>query len=209
MDTALLLSLLSFAFIGSITPGPNNLLLMSSGALFGLKKTVPHLSGILIGVAILNVSAVFGLAAIVDQWPWLVTVVRVVGAGWLAWMSIRFFQAAMQNPDNDADDRNKSLARPFRIYEAALFQWVNPKAVIIALSVSGAYIGLAESPLHRAMIIVLVFVVAGGTSCTAWTLAGDALNRYLSAGRSARYLNLGMGILIVLTALLILVGYAE
>ena len=206
MDTALLLSLLSFAFIGSITPGPNNLLLMSSGALFGWKKTVPHLSGILIGVAILNTSAVFGLAAVVDQWPWLVIVIRIVGAAWLAWMSVRFFQSAFQESGNHRAGEKKSLARPFRIYEAALFQWVNPKAVIIALSVSGAYIGIAETPIHRATIIVFVFLFAGFTACSAWILAGDVLNRYMSSGRSATYLNAGMGILILLTAMLILVG---
>jgi len=80
MDTTLFISLLGFASIASITPGPNNLLLMSSGALFGVRRTLPHLGGILLGFATLMTAAVFGLGTLVAEWPWLVTVVKILGA---------------------------------------------------------------------------------------------------------------------------------
>lgn len=204
MDKALLLSLAGFAFVSSATPGPNNLLLVSSGALYGWRRTLPLLAGILLGFAILLASAVLGLGSIVAKWPQLVDIVRIMGAAWLAAMSVRFFLAAKET---DGVERERAaLSRPFRFFEGVMFQWINPKALILALTSAGAYIALADLPVQRAMIIVGVFFVAGLVSCTTWMFAGDVLNRYMSGGRSARYVNLGMGILILLTATQILLG---
>lgn len=206
MDSALLVSLTGFAFISAITPGPNNILLMSSGALFGWQRSLPHLAGILLGFAILMSSAVFGLGSVVAKWPWLVTIVKIVGAAWLTWMSLRYFVAALQSTQSSAESAPAAISRPFRFFEGVLFQWVNPKALILVISAAGAYIALADSIVQRAMIIVGIFFLAGLVSCSLWMIAGDALNRYMSSGRSATYVNFGMGLLILLTALHILLG---
>lgn len=204
MNSTLLVSLAGFAFISSITPGPNNLLLMSSGALFGWQRSLPHFGGILLGFAILMTCAVFGLGSLVAQWPWLVTVVRIIGASWLGWMSVKYFRAGLQRPATDSGSTPAPISRPFRFYEGVLFQWVNPKALILVISAAGAYIAIDESIVQRAMIIVGVFFVAGLISMSVWMIAGDTLNRYMSSGKSARYINFGMGGLILLTALYIL-----
>ena len=204
MESTLLVSLAGFAFISAITPGPNNLLLMSSGALFGWQRSLPHLGGVLAGFAILMTSAVFGLGSVVSQWPWLVTVVRIIGAAWLAWMSLRYFVAGIRGPA--ADSSPAPISRPFRFHEGVLFQWVNPKALILVISAAGAYIAIADSIIERTLIIVGVFFLAGVVSCSLWMIAGDALNRLMSSGKSATYVNVGMGILILLTALHILLG---
>ena len=94
MDKALLVSLAGFAFISSATPGPNNFLLVSSGALYGWRRTLPLLAGILLGFAILLASASLGLGSLVNQWPELIVVVRVLGAAWLVWLATRFLMAA-------------------------------------------------------------------------------------------------------------------
>lgn len=206
MDNALFVSLVGFAFIAAGTPGPNNLLLMSSGALFGWRQTLPHLGGILLGFAVVMASAVFGLGTLVEKWPWLITVVRIVGATWLAWMSIRFFKAAVKADQTSSRVEEAPISRPFRFFEAVLFQWVNPKGIIAALSSAGAYISIAELAWQRAIIIVGVFFVAGLVACSGWMIAGDALNRYMSSGRSAPYVNAAMGILILATAFFILLG---
>lgn len=206
MDTPLLVSLIGFAFVSAITPGPNNILLMSSGALFGWQRSLPHLAGILLGFAILMSSAVFGLGSVVAKWPWLVTIVRIVGAAWLAWMSLRYFMAALQGPWPTAASAPAAISRPFHFVEGVLFQWVNPKALILVISAAGAYIALADSIVQRVLIIVGVFFIAGLVSCSLWMIAGDALNRYMASGRSAKYVNFGMGVLILLTALHILLG---
>ena len=112
MDSTLLVSLTGFAFISALTPGPNNLLLMSSGALFGWQRSLPHLGGVLLGFAILMSSAVFGLGSVVAKWPWLVTVVRIFGAAWLAWMSFRYFLASLRGPATDADSSPAPISRP-------------------------------------------------------------------------------------------------
>ena len=116
MDTTLLVSLTGFAFISAITPGPNNILLMSSGALFGWQRSLPHLGGVLLGFAILMSSAVFGLGSVVAQWPWLVVIVRVFGAAWLAWMSLRYFIAGMHGPQATAASAPAPISRPFRFH---------------------------------------------------------------------------------------------
>jgi threonine/homoserine/homoserine lactone efflux protein len=98
------------------------------------------------------------------------------------------------------------VSRPFRFFEAVLFQWINPKAIILALSSAGAYIALAELAWQRAAIIVGVFFITGVVSCSTWMIAGNALNRWLAEGRSAKWANAAMGLLIVATAALILFG---
>jgi len=206
VDKALFVSLIGFAFITSVTPGPNNLLLMSSGALFGWRRTVPHLVGIQIGFVILMSAAVFGLGSLVARWPWLITIVRVLGASWLAWMSLRFFKAAIRDAETESRMEAAPISRPFRLSEAVLFQWVNPKAIIAALSSAGAYIAIAEQAWLRAIIIAGVFCVTGMLACSIWTIAGDALNRYMSSGKSAKWVNTGMAMLILATAALILAG---
>ncbi len=206
MNSTLLLSLSGFAFISAITPGPNNLLLMSSSALFGWQRSLPHLGGVLLGFAILMTSAVFGLGSVVAKWPWLVTIVRILGATWLAWMSLRYFLAVLRGPAAIPDSSPAAISRPFRFHEGVLFQWVNPKALILVISAAGAYIAITDSIVQRAMIIVGVFFIAGAVACPLWMIAGGVLNRYMSSGKSATYVNLGMGILILLTALHILLG---
>ena len=206
MDRTLFVSLIGFAFIASVTPGPNNLLLMSSGALFGWRRTVPHLAGILLGFAFVMTAAVFGLGTLVAKWPWLVSVVRLLGASWLAWMSLRFFKAALLTARTTARMEKAPISRPFRFVEAVLFQWVNPKAIIAALSSAGAYIAIAELAWQRAIILGGVFFCTGLIACSTWMIAGDALNRYMSSGKSATWMNTGMGLLILLTAAHILLG---
>ena len=160
----------------------------------------------MLGFAVVMASAVFGLGTLVDKWPWLITVVRIIGATWLAWMSMRFFKAAMRADLTGARVEEAPISRPFRFLEAVLFQWVNPKAIIASLSSAGAYISIAELAWQRAIIIVGVFFVAGLVACSGWMLAGSALNRYMSTGKSAPYINAAMGVLIVATAVLILFG---
>jgi threonine/homoserine/homoserine lactone efflux protein len=206
MDNALFVSLVGFAFVAAITPGPNNLLLMSSGALFGLRRTVPHLVGIQIGFAILMIAAVYGLGTLVAQWPFLINVVRVIGATWLLWLSLRYFRAAMQADRSESRVEAAPIARPFRFFEAILFQWINPKAIVASVSSAGAYIAIADAAWQRAVIIAGVFATVGSFACTLWTVAGDSLSRYLSTGGNATWANAGMGLLIVATAALVLSG---
>lgn len=206
MDSTLFISLVGFAIVSSFTPGPNNLLLMSSAALYGWQRTMPHMIGVLLGFAVLMTIAVSGLGAAVLQWPKLLITVRVLGALWLTWMSWRFIRSAISRPVG-ADSANVApIGRPFRLYEAMLFQWINPKALILAVSSAGAFVSITDSAYLRTVIVVGVFFVVGLFSLTSWTFAGSALNRLLASGKSATWMNLGMGLLLLVTAAHILIG---
>ncbi|NNC38775.1 MAG: LysE family translocator [Acidimicrobiales bacterium] len=209
MDGAIFGSLLGFAAITSITPGPNNFMQMSSGALFGFRRTIPHIAGIQIGFASLMAACVFGLGAVVDQFPWLVTIVKVIGAVWLVWLALKFFKAALETSENLSLAEEDTSARPLKFYEAAFFQWANPKALIMGLVAAGLYVEIAQSTVLRALIICSTFMAVGIISSTTWTLAGHTLNRYMSSGRSAVFLNAIMGLLLVATAAIILIAKAQ
>ena len=209
MDFTLFPSLALFAIAACITPGPNNFMLMSSGAIFGFKRTIPHIAGVQIGFAVLMAASVFGLGLVVTKLPWLVTIVKVVGATWLLWFAWRFFRTAARETETTVEVKTQAGARPFRIYEAAFFQWANPKALLMSVSAAGAYIALAETALMRAIIICSVFLCFGAISSLLWTFAGNTLNRYMSTGKSARILNGIMGLLLVATALIILMAKSQ
>jgi len=211
MDSALLASLLGFALLTSITPGPNNLLLMSSGAVFGWRRTLPHLVGVQVGFAILVASAVFGLGGLVERWPGLVTGVKVAGAVWLCWMAWRFMRASGTSDAALAREPSEPLgseaiSRPFRFHEAVLFQWINPKAMLLALSGAAAYVGIAEEPGQRLLIIGGSFLLSGTIASTTWTTAGEIVHRAMASGSSAQWIARGMAALLLITAVQILVA---
>jgi len=209
MDTPLFLSLTGFAFAASITPGPNNFMLMSSGALFGWRRTLPHIAGIQIGFMSLMAASVFGLGVVIAQMPGLVMAVKIAGAAWLAWLALKFFAAALRANDNGAAPQTESRSRPLKFHEAAFFQWANPKGLIMAMTAAGAYIGLAQTIPVRAAIICGTFLAIGSFSSMAWAVAGGFLNQFMSSGLSAKLLNLVMGLLLLATAAIILLAKAH
>jgi len=204
-------SLIGLVFVASMTPGPNNFMLMSSGALFGFKRSLPHILGVTLGFPALLIAVVYGLGVILERLPWLVTIVKTIGSAWLAWMAIKFFIEAKRialtknNVEGNAKPKTQptNRARPFRFYEAALFQWANPKAVIMALTTSGAFVPLSPNIHIRAVLITSVYIIFALLSTCVWTLAGSALNRAMSHGRSAVVVNIIMGILLLGTAAVI------
>lgn len=208
MDLALLGSLVAFAFAALMTPGPNNLLLMSSGALFGFRATLPHVIGIQLGFVTVMTSAVLGLGALVEAWPGLLLVVKIGGAAWLAWMALRFLRAALASRGDarPVGPESATLGRPFRLHEAVLFQWVNPKGVLVAISTAAAYVEIAESAAARAITIGGVFLVMGSLSSTTWATLGSALHRFMSEGSVALAVNATMSGLLLATAATILLA---
>lgn len=200
MDTQQLSALMVFALTACVTPGPNNLMLMMSGNLFGWRASLPHIAGIITGFAIVLVCAVYGLTLLLDRLPWLTWSVRLVGTAWLGWLGVKFIIAAQQGPLSDASKTQKKAARPLRFHEAVLFQWANPKSLIVATSATSAFLNIAAAPLDRAVIIAGGFSIAGLVSTHLWTLSGSALSVLLSTGKHAHLMQNAMGILLLLTA---------
>jgi len=206
MDMALYASLVSFVIVMSITPGPNNLMMMSSSALFGVRATLPHWLGVNIGFNIMMVAAVFGLGQLVEQFSWTLLLVKIGGSVWLAWMAWLFLSAGLKPSVREGETQLPMRSKPFRIHEAALFQWINPKAYLMTVSAAGAYIALADASVERVVLIISAFVIFGAPCGLLWVMAGGVLNRMMSGGQFAQGLNVFISALLVLTIGLIAFG---
>jgi len=132
MTFELLAALAGFALVSSITPGPNNVMVMASGANFGLRRTVPHILGIACGFVVMLLLVGLGLARLFEMFPVIRLVLTVVSALYLLWLAWKIAHAAPFGSDS-------ARGRPFSFLQAALFQWVNPKAWMMALSAITLY----------------------------------------------------------------------
>jgi len=193
MAPELLFPLASFCLVSSITPGPNNMMLLSSGATFGLRRTTPHLIGISGGCAIMVLVLGWALAGMVGRVPGLFTALHIAATLYLLWLAWRI---ATSTGPNGASKRGE----PFSFLEAAAFQWVNPKAWAMVL---GAVTSFAR-PNHLladVSVIASVLVVVGMPCILLWAGAGQVLSRFLADPRALRGFNLGMAALLVASIL--------
>ena len=183
-----LLALAAFAFASSVTPGPNNLMLMASGANFGLARTVPHLLGVALGFTVMIVGVGAGLMRLFDAWPASYQILRAVSLAYLAWLAWRLATAA--RPEGPG-----ARARPMTFLEAAAFQWVNPKAWAMALTAIALY--APSRSLAAIVLVALVFGAINLPSVSAWAAAGRALRRLLDRPARLRAFNWTMAALLL------------
>ncbi|WP_185985056.1 LysE family translocator [Aureimonas mangrovi] len=192
MAYELFLALATFAFVGSVTPGPNNFMLMTSGVNFGFRRTVPHMFGIAFGFCVLLLAVGFGLGALLHAYPALEMAMKIASAAYLAWLAWKIaFSSALGKVE-------KAQARPMTFMEAAVFQWINPKAWAMALVAMGAYAS-AESPIVSVLLVAATVTIVGFPSVSIWTGFGMALRRFLEDQRRLRIFNIVMGVLLLLT----------
>jgi len=194
-----LLPLVSFAFASSITPGPNNLMLSASGIAFGLKRTLPHLFGVFVGfLALLGVCA-GGVGAAVAAFPVVGLVLKIAGSLYLlylAWSMRRAF----------VPDAAGQPARPLRFAEAALFQFANPKAWLMALTAASVFVPQI-APRELAVLVVCGVFSAVNLPCIGiWALLGASLRRALALERWGDYLGLVVGVLMLYAVVTLWVG---
>lgn len=190
MDFDLLFSLALFALVSSITPGPNNLMLMASGANFGFWRTVPHMLGISIGFMVMMLMVGLGLIELFDRFPVIYTVLKVLSVAYLLFLAWRIANAA---PVQKSD----TAGRPFSFLQAAAFQWVNPKAWSMALTAITVYVGSLGTA--QLLVAALFFVVINLPSVTCWTLLGQQVTRVLTNPARLKLFNWSMAALLVLS----------
>jgi threonine/homoserine/homoserine lactone efflux protein len=206
IDTVLLSSLIAFAFVGSITPGPNNLMVMASAAAFGWRRVVPHMLGIMFGFGIMLALVTSGLGALILKAPVLLDLVKYGGAAWLLWLAFKMGRGALRPSGPSASDRSGDSARPLTMVEAMLFQWVNPKGWAMALACAGAYVELTPSVVTRTLIIASIFMAITPFANGTWMAAGEAMHRLFTSPRAGKFFGLGMAVLIAATAVMIVLG---
>lgn len=198
MTPDLLLNLVALAFAAAFTPGPNNALLASSGASFGLRRTVPHILGITFGfpLMVFLVGLFLGQAF---QASWLLREgLRWFGAALLLWIAWKLWSAG------GAGSRTGRM-RPFTFVEAAGFQWINPKGWAMAIAVTAQFIG-GEAPLRTALVVTAVFFASAALSASSWAAAGSVLTRWLEAPGRLKLFNRAMAALIALSVGMLFTG---
>jgi threonine/homoserine/homoserine lactone efflux protein len=193
-----LLAMASFAFVTSVTPGPNNLMLLASGANFGFRRTLPHMLGISLGMALLLTCVLGGLGELFSRFPLLQLLLRIAGIGYLLWLSWKILQTPPRNLQQDTDD-----ARPFAWWQAVLFQFVNPKAWIMAITAVSSFTLAGEAYWASGMLLVLVFVTINLPAISVWAGFGTLMQQFLSTAARQIHFNRVMAVLTALTIVLI------
>ncbi|MEO3385544.1 LysE family translocator [Mesorhizobium sp. CAU 1741] len=186
MALDLFLALLVFAFVTSITPGPNNFMLMASGVNFGFVRTIPHMLGIGAGFLSLLLGVGFGLGAVLAAYPALHTALKVAGGAYLIYLAWRI---AMSRSLGGKDDVS---GRPMRFGEAAAFQWVNPKAWVMAITAMSLYTNPA-APFLSVVLVAVAFALVNVPSVSTWAGFGVAMRGFLSDPARLKWFNIAMG----------------
>lgn len=193
LDTA---ALASYAFVMSITPGPNNLMLTASGAAFGYRATLPHLLGVSIGHAFQTALVGLGLGLVFARYPLLHLALKWLGFAYLLFLGWKLLWAGRVG--------HAQASRPLSFMQAASFQFVNPKAWVMALTTVTLFLP-ADSPLLAACLAMAVVLIVVNFPCiTVWALFGSGMRHWLISGRRRRAFNLLMLVLLLATAVLML-----
>lgn len=177
--SASLLALAGFAFVTSITPGPNNLMLLASGTQFGWRRSLPHLLGISFGFGVMLALVGLGLGEVFNRYPVLHAVLKWASLAYLLYLAARVATAAAPGADGKAG----SSSRPMGFVAAALFQVVNPKAWAMALTAVTAYSELGVAALTA------IFVAVNLPCCGSWALLGEQMRRWLHRPRALQVFN--------------------
>ncbi|MCS3742490.1 LysE family translocator [Rhizobium sp. BK661] len=185
------LALVLFAFATSITPGPNNMMLFASGVNFGFRRTVPHMLGIGAGFFSLLIGVGFGLGALLHTVPALYMTLKFAGGAYLAWI-------AWKIATSRSIGEGKSGARPMSFLSAAAFQWVNPKAWVMAVTAMATYT-IPDIYLASVLIVGGAFAVVNVPSLSTWAGFGSALRDWLSEPTRLKWFNITMAVLLVLS----------
>lgn len=190
MTQDLLLALMGFAIATSVTPGPNNMMLLASGVNFGFRRTVPHMLGISIGHSLMVFLMGLGLAGVFKAWPPALLVLKALAVGYMLWLAWKIAQSG-------APGEGRSAARPMTFLQAAAFQWVNPKAWMMAVGAVSAYV--TQPSVWAYAAVAGVFAAVNLPSVSIWAGAGQAMRRWLDAPGRLRAFNWGMAGLLVLS----------
>ena len=191
MSHQLLLAFIVFAVVMFFTPGPNNIMLLSSGLTYGFRPTVPHILGITFGFAFMVGAVGVGLGAVFLAYPILQTILKWGGVAYLVYLA-----AAVAMSDPVKPEEGGGRKRPMTFIGAAMFQWINAKGWVMVISTITAYAAIAAFPLNIA-IQVAISLALGILSCTTWAMFGSALRPLLSSRRAVRIFNIVMALLLL------------
>jgi len=190
----ILLSVLLFALVSTATPGPNNIMVMTSGMNFGVWRTVPHYLGICIGFPAMVLAISMGLGTVFEAVPVMHQVIKVLGISYLMYLAWRI-------ATTETELKEDGSSRPLSFWQAAAFQWVNPKAWVMAVGALATFTTVSGRVVEQALWIAAAFMVVAIPSVGGWMLGGAGLRRLLQKPAYRRWFNWTMGLLLVLSVI--------
>ncbi|MEM0899224.1 MAG: LysE family translocator [Pseudomonadota bacterium] len=188
MPYELFIAVATFAFVTSVTPGPNNLMLLASGANYGFRRTIPHMLGISLGVAVMIVLVGLGLAAIFAALPVLRTILLVLSVIYMLFLAWKIAMAAPMAGD-------EKMGKPFTFLQAAAFQWVNPKAWGMVMTAVSVY--APGDSITSMLVLAVVFSAINLPTVSAWAVLGQQLRSFLQDPARLRAFNTIMAFMLV------------
>ena len=186
-----ILSIALFWFVAAYTPGPNNVVASYSGFNFGIKKTIPHILGVTFGFTSLVLLLTIGLINIFKLFPIIQVIIRYLGTIFLIYLAYKIASSTA------ADEIKKE--NPVKFIETFLFQYLNPKGVMVAIVVVSTYVDLGENYINYATQVVLLALIFSGTSITLWTFIGKFLRKFATNEKFIKYFNYVMSVLLLLS----------
>jgi len=190
MSQSLLTAFILFALVMCFTPGPNNIMLLSSAVTYGFRRTLPHIMGITIGFAFMVGAVGLGLGTVFVAYPVLESILKYAGAAYLIYLAVAI---AMAGPAKPGQDNQRG---PMTFWGAAVFQWVNVKGWVMVIGTITAYAAIASFPVNIAIQTGVTFLM-GAASTVTWALFGTALRPLLSSERTVRAFNIVMAVLLL------------
>ncbi len=203
MATDTLLSFLLFAFVTAITPGPNNILLMTSGVNHGFRKTIPHLLGVTFGFAMLVLGTGLGLNELFSRFPAIYQAMKWFCAVYFVYLAWKLSTAPTGPMTQAATDPAPREAWRFR--DGVAFQWINPKGWIMAIGTFSSYVP-AVGGVRLVIGAALLFALICFPSFILWVTFGSRLRRYLEQGNRRRIFNIGMAMLLLASLIPLFAG---
>ncbi|WP_206485002.1 LysE family translocator [Thalassotalea sp. G2M2-11] len=189
-----IIALILFVLSSSGTPGPNNVMLLTSGVNHGVRQTIPHVLGINLGFPIMVICVGLGLVSLFQQFPMLYTVLKVIGILYLLYLAYKIATISQI-------ERGSIKQPPFTFMQAACFQWLNPKAWVMAVSAIVAFSSAQESATSEVAVIALVYLLFGLPCSFFWLMIGAGLKNVLENQSFLVWFNRGMAAVLVLSIL--------
>ncbi len=186
-----IISICLFWFVTAFTPGPNNIVASYSGFNFGIKKTIPHILGVTLGFTALIISLIIGLINIFKVYPNIQEVLKYLGTLFLLYLA---FKISFSSSDNSSNSEN-----PVKFIETFLFQFLNPKGVIVGIIVVSTYIQVDENYINYSLQVIILALLFSITSITSWTLVGRFLRKFATNEKFIKYFNYAMSVLLILS----------
>ncbi len=208
-----ILALIAFTFSAGMTPGPNNIMLMTSGVNYGFRRTIPHMAGVALGFPLMVAVLGIGFGATIVTLPWFHDLVSLIGIPYILWLSWHIAaadtggglgrEAAGSSPalTEEGSRRHEAVsnARPMSFLGASAFQWVNAKAWVMAVGMLALYAPRGYGVAAGISIVVAVNIAIAVLSSITWTAFGSILASWLDNPRRLRVFNITMAVLLAAT----------